>query len=183
MVGEAPAKGIVKKSFAERLPRLRAVLRRLGLEERGTALVEFALIAPLLFGLLIGILDFGEGLNYYNQQSQLVGQGARAAAVDCDLTGKVCGASLTNTTIQHELSQEATGELSGEKFCISFPQGQGVGLPVKVSATFNFKLVPLTVLTILTPGASLKNLTQLTITASQTERQEVAPTYSAGCSS
>jgi hypothetical protein len=162
-----------------RLSRLRARLRTLFRNQRGTALVEFALVAPLLFGLVIGILDFGQGLNYYNQQSQLVGQGARAAAVDCDLNSPTttCG-SVSGTTIQHELSQEATGALHGEKFCISFPTGkQTVGQPVKVSASYDFQLIPLTVLNI-----GLKNLTKLTISTSQTEELEVAPTYSAGCS-
>ena len=44
--------------------------------------MEFALIAPLLFLLLFGIIDFGRALDYYNQVTQLAGQGARAAAVN-----------------------------------------------------------------------------------------------------
>src|SRR5262249_25698707 len=66
----------------ERLSRPRGrfgVLRR---DEGGTALVEFALIAPLLFLLIFGIIDFGRALNYYNELTQLAGQGARAAAVN-----------------------------------------------------------------------------------------------------
>ena len=35
---------------------------RLG-SERGTAVVEFALVGPLLFLLVLGILDFGRALN------------------------------------------------------------------------------------------------------------------------
>ena len=50
--------------------------------ERGTAVVEFALVGPILFLLVLGILDFGRALNYYNTLTQLAGQGARAAAVE-----------------------------------------------------------------------------------------------------
>ena len=66
----------------ERHPRPRGRLRAFRRDERGTALVEFALIAPLLFLLLFGIIDFGRALDYYNQVTQLAGQGARAAAVN-----------------------------------------------------------------------------------------------------
>ena len=55
--------------------------RRLARSERGTAIVEFALIAPLLFFLVFGIIEFGRALNYYNDLTQLAGQGARAAIV------------------------------------------------------------------------------------------------------
>ena len=72
VTGQAPA---------ER-PRPRGRFRALRRDQRGTALVEFALIAPLLFLLLFGIIDFGRALDYYNQVTQLAGQGARAAAVN-----------------------------------------------------------------------------------------------------
>jgi Flp pilus assembly protein TadG len=54
--------------------------------ERGTALVEFALIAPILFLFLFGIIEFGRALNYYNDLTQLAGQGARAAIVSRNRT-------------------------------------------------------------------------------------------------
>jgi Flp pilus assembly protein TadG len=161
----------MKESFAERLPRLRALFGLLGLGERGTAVVEFALLAPLLFGILIGLLDFGQGLNYYNQQNQLTGLGARAAAV----LRNPDGTAVSGTSIQHQLSSRyAKGALTGETFCISLPQGSGVGQPLTVSASYNFNMVPLTVVKF--------GLSRITIQASQTERQEIAfPTGSAGC--
>ena len=157
----------------ERLPRLRGLLRKVGRDQRGTAVVEFALLAPLLFGILIGLLDFGQGLNYYNQQNQLTGLGARAAAV----LRNPDGTAVSGTSIQHQLSsQYAKGALAGETFCITTPQGSGVGLPVKVAASYNFNIVPLTVLKL--------GFSHLTIQASQTMRQEVAfPAASTGCAS
>ena len=171
MAGEAPAKGIVKSPFAERLPRLRAPFDLLRLSERGTAVVEFALLAPLLFGILIGLLDFGQALNYYNQQNQLTGLGARAAAV----LRNPDGTAVSGTSIQHQLSsQYAKGALRGETFCITLPSGSGVGQPLRVSASYNFNMVPLTIVKF--------GLSQITIQAQQTMRQETPfPAASTGC--
>lgn len=172
MVGEAAAKGNVKEPFADRLPRLRAVVRRLGLDERGTSVVEFALVAPILFLIIFGIFDFGRALNYYNQETQLVGLGARAAAVNRDPadTGPANG-----TSIQTELrGTYAKGELQGKtKVCIDPATPPAVGQPVTVTASYNFKFLPLV-------GAAVGS-PSITITASQTERQEVTPTYTTGC--
>ena len=51
-------------------------------EERGVALVEFALVAPILLVILLGILDFGKAFNYWIDQTQLASAGARWAVVD-----------------------------------------------------------------------------------------------------
>ena len=50
--------------------------------EDGTAVVEFALIVPLLLLIVFGILDFGRALNYLNDSTQLARAGARWAVVD-----------------------------------------------------------------------------------------------------
>lgn len=42
-----------------------SALRRALHEERGVSLVEFALIAPVLMLILVGILDFGRAINAY----------------------------------------------------------------------------------------------------------------------
>ena len=54
----------VTEPALEQHPRPRGRFRGFRRDERGTALVEFALIAPLLFLLLFGIIDFGRALNY-----------------------------------------------------------------------------------------------------------------------
>lgn len=169
MVGEAPAEGIVKSPLAERLPRLRAVLRRLGLEQCGTAMVEFALIAPILFFLIFGVLDFSLALNDYNQQSQLVGLGARAAAVNRNPDGTAVNGNSIQTQLR---SQYAQGNLKNNvTVCIALPNGAGAGLPVQVVATYQFHLLPLFSATGVASTIKLQ--------ASQTERQEIAFTGTA----
>jgi Flp pilus assembly protein TadG len=172
MVGEAPAKGKVKEPFADRLPHLRAVLERVGLEEAGTALVEFALIAPVLFLLIFGVVDFGRALNYFNQQSQLVGLAARAASVNRNPDGT----AVSGNSIQTQTANTyAKGELSG-KTSVCLSGGATVGQPVTVTATYQFHFLPL-----IGAALGLGGSSSINITASQTERQEVPPTFSAGC--
>lgn len=49
--------------------------------QRGVAIVEFALVAMLLFTLLIGIMDFGRWLYTLNAAAEATRLGARLAAV------------------------------------------------------------------------------------------------------
>jgi Flp pilus assembly protein TadG len=49
---------------------------------RGQALVEFALVLPLLILLLVGVLDFGRAIFAYNSLSNAARSGAREAIVD-----------------------------------------------------------------------------------------------------
>ena len=49
--------------------------RRLSRSERGTAVVEFALIAPLLFLIVFGIIEFGRMLNAYNDRKKQIAAG------------------------------------------------------------------------------------------------------------
>jgi Flp pilus assembly protein TadG len=51
--------------------------------QRGVAAVEFALIATLLFTLLIGIMEFSRVLYYWNTATEATRLGARLAVV-CD---------------------------------------------------------------------------------------------------
>ena len=51
-------------------------------EERGTALVELALVLPLLLVILLGMLDFGKAFNEWMSQTHLASEGARLAAVN-----------------------------------------------------------------------------------------------------
>ena len=141
--------------------------------ERGTALVEFALVLPVLMLALFGVLDFGKAFNYWNDQQHLAAEGARWAVVNSNPGGG---------SLQAYIKQQAdTAELRGRAtVCISFPSnsetgtsGQ-VGDPVTVTVSSPYPWIPF-----VAQRANLSPTT--TITGSATMRLEALPTYSAGC--
>ena len=142
--------------------------------ERGTALVEFALVLPVLMLALFGVLDFGKAFNYWNDQQHLAAEGARWAAVNSSPGGG---------SLQSYIQQQAdTAELRGRaRVCISFPSNSDtgtsgqVGDPVTVTVSSTYNWVPFV--------AQRANLApSTTITGSATMRLEALPTYSTGCS-
>jgi Flp pilus assembly pilin Flp len=157
-------------------------MRNLRKNERGTAVVEFALVMPILFLLMLGIIDFGRALVYYNQLTQLASQGARAAAVNRMPDGSAigtCTVDATATTLQ--TCTKAYASASGLKslptyqVCVDALPASG-GQPVTVSAHATFNLIPFI------GNAGKFKFDQMNLHASSTERAEVVPpSYSAGC--
>jgi Flp pilus assembly protein TadG len=88
-------------TFSQRL------LRRLR-QERGQALVEFAIILPVLLLIIGGIIYFGRYENYSNQVTQLAEQGARYASVNSSV-----GAGTLQAYIQAQTPTELQTQ-SGE---------------------------------------------------------------------
>lgn len=74
--------------------RLRSLLHA---GERGSALVEFALILPMLLLLTTGIMVFGVAMNNYLQLTNAVSMGARTAAINAQLTKDPC--AITSSAI------------------------------------------------------------------------------------
>ncbi|SRR6266536_1796900 len=136
--------------------------------ERGTALVEFALVLPVLMLALFGVLDFGKAFNYWNDQNHLAAEGARWAVVNSNPGGG---------SLQQYIQQQAdTAELrSRATVCISFPSNSDtgtsgqVGDPVEVSVKSTYNWVPF-----VAQRAGLAPTT--TITGSATMRLEALPT-------
>src|SRR5690348_9322889 len=56
-------------------------VRALGREERGALVVEFAMIVPILFFIVFGIVDFGRAYFTMNSLATAVREGARYGAV------------------------------------------------------------------------------------------------------
>lgn len=146
---------------------------RLFTDQKGTSLVEFALILPVLALILFGLLDFAKAFNYWNDQTHLAAEGARWAVVN---------SNPGSGTLQQYLQQQAdTSELRGlATVCVSFPNnpdtgtsGQ-VGDPVMVTVRSRYTWIPF-----VASKASLSPST--TITGTATMRLEALPTsYSAG---
>jgi hypothetical protein len=93
--------------------------------ERGAALVEFAIIAPVFFLLVFGIIDFGATFNDMQSVRQGAREGAREAVVKNYGTDSSCG-----------LNGTAAAAITDVQFMICQTKnraGLGDGLRVKVT--------------------------------------------------
>ena len=102
---------------------------------RGQTLIEFALIAPVFFILLFGIIDFGLALNQRITLEHAVREGSRYGMVTAD-----CAA------IQKRTADRAGGVIGPADVTVSYqsPDGSAVtsaipGDNVKVSAPFKWQ--------------------------------------------
>jgi Flp pilus assembly protein TadG len=166
---------------SRRPSRVMRITRHLQSNQRGTAVVEFAIIAAPLLVLVFGILDFGRALNYYNDMTQLAGQGARFAAVnqepDCG-TSPGCSGSVgaANGNFQQDLAALADSpELRGKvQVCIQTQNPtstMSAGDAVSVTVRYRFNFLSFLV--------AKTGLTTITLSSTQTERSETAtPGYS-----
>ena len=132
---------------------LRRLLRRGARCEAGQAAVELALVVPVICLLVMALIDFGKGLNYWLNANQLANLGARQVAVigtDPQPGGNLAGwvQSQAETT---ELRNGTGSVTSPAKVCIKFmpnpdpnqlnSTGQ-VGDPVQVTVTAPYKWIP-----------------------------------------
>jgi len=155
-------------------------------DERGAALVEFALVVPILLVLLMAMLDFGKAFNYWIDETQLASSGARWAVVNAG-PGQCPDGTTATSLVAYIQCQADTRELrSGgtnsvanpAKVCISFPPVAGhsaplVGDPVRVTVSVSYKWLPII-------GQRISRVAT-TIKGESTMRLEAPPTYTASC--
>jgi hypothetical protein len=155
--------------------------------EEGQALVEFALVLPVLMLIIFGIVEFGRGFNYWNNATQITAEGARFAIVnrkpDPSNTGSLQAQLLSQGSTTELRSGGSTALPTPAQVCISFPTGtSNVGDPVQVSMTFTYHW-----LGVLDSASKLIDKKKgfsasTTFISSSTMRLEAPPTnYGAGC--
>jgi len=120
--------------------------RKMLRSERGAAAVEFALIAPLLFMLIFGIIEFGLAWSKKNVYVGAAREGARYAAVECAPEGGSAG--CTTALIQNRITQAAVGyPVSFENFSVTPANCPAAGGPITVhwdqDMTIDIPFVPL----------------------------------------
>jgi Flp pilus assembly pilin Flp len=147
-------------------------------DERGAALVEFALVLPLLLILLLGLLEFGKAFNYWIDTTHLANQGARWAVVNRNPGTGTLQEYIQNQANTVELRDGGTPSIpAGDEaeVCISFPLGSSnVGDPVRVTVNATYHWLPFV-------GDRI-SATSVTISGSATMRLEAPPTnYGEGC--
>jgi Flp pilus assembly protein TadG len=144
--------------------------------EAGAALVEFALVLPLLLVLLFGMLDFGKAFNYWIDETHLANEGARWAVVNNNPGPGTLQEYIQQQADTPELRNGGTSSVPTPlQICIGFPNGSAnVGDPVHVTASATYNWLPFL--------GNRIGIAQTTITGSATMRLEAIPTtYGAGC--
>jgi hypothetical protein len=144
--------------------------------ERGQAVVELALVLPVILTVVIGVFAFGTAFNFTNNVSQLANEAARYAAV-----GSCPGCTALNpipaVVATHAASDElrnggsgSTGTDQPVRICLAFPAGSTGKLGDSITAVVetNYKWLP------------YLNIAKSRIRASATMRLESA--YTAGTS-
>jgi hypothetical protein len=142
--------------------------------ERGQALVEFALIAPLFLMLVVGVIQFAVAHNFWFDLQRLANQGARSAAVNCGPAGNSqCLDRDGNPDLATRLKQDVISEKGNTpevEICYvppSDPPPGGwaptVGDAVRVRLTERYRL------------SAIVNLAKIDLTATATMRLEQEP--------
>jgi Flp pilus assembly protein TadG len=134
---------------------MRPFLRTLRESQDGQAVVELALVLPVLLLVVLGIVDFGRAVNYWNNETHLANVAARYAAVGgtggtCKGTDYSTGHTLTeyvqceagvDSKELGEGSKGSTGVTEKVKVCVSIPKAT-VGEPVTVKVTAQYTWLP-----------------------------------------
>jgi Flp pilus assembly protein TadG len=96
--------------------------------ERGQAIVEFALVVPILVAIVLGIVEFGIAFNHYQTLTAAVGTGARTGAVTHD------AASVEGVV------EDAAGGLDPSKLEVDVRSDWVSGHTVTVTATYPYSI-------------------------------------------
>lgn len=114
--------------------------------ERGTAIVEFALVLPVLMIILLGIIYYGRYVSYANDENQLASSAARWAAINLN------PGSSSSLTLQQYVANQAAPELAdgssgvgAVKVYLYYPTGStgAIGQPVRACVTSTVNFIPI----------------------------------------
>lgn len=119
--------------------------------ERGASLVEFALVAPLLFALLFGMIEFGWAFAQNLDVKHTAREAGRLAAVDstgAEIESRVCNNDLLDSSLVEEISRSggdeqgdtATLTVSAELQQITGLFGWALDTVSPISSTVEFRL-------------------------------------------
>lgn len=143
--------------------------------DSGAALVEFALVLPLLALMLFAALDLGKAYNYWIDATHLANEGARYAAVNQnpDPSAPNFLAAVRQQANTAELRNGGTSSVPDAlKVCVYLPDGATVGKRVRVEVTSTYKFLSFV--------ASRLNVLEKSVVADSTMRLERVPTYTDG---
>jgi Flp pilus assembly protein TadG len=99
-------------------------------QQRGAAAVEFAIILPLLLGMLLGVIDFGVAYTQNISLQASAREGARQGITQGDVIAYTNSASgmLDKTKLQVKFAVDSSGGAPGLMVvCVRYPQSSVTG--------------------------------------------------------
>lgn len=110
-------------------------------QEKGQALVEFAIILPVLLLLIMGILQFGMMLNAYLAIENAAREGARtgiAGSSDAEIRQSIISISpsLDSENLNVTITPDETNRKSGDTLTVSVAYSYKLTVPI-ISNIFN----------------------------------------------
>lgn len=138
----------------------------------GQALVELAVVLPVILILILSVVDIGKAYGYQNDETHLANEAARFAAVGN------CGSCVGGSIIA-QVKSDAAPELRdgsgsiqspGISVVICYPDGFGVNKPVRATVTATYKWLPY-----LVAKVGLPNTVQISASATSKIESTVAP--------
>jgi Flp pilus assembly protein TadG len=152
--------------------------RRPGIKRSdGAAVVEFAIVLPLLLLLLFGFLEFGRAMNYWLDTSHLANVGARWAAVNSNPGApKRLQEFVRDEADTREMRSGGSSSVQAPaEVCITFPNGTWqVGDPVQARVRVDYNWMPFL--------AGKIGIARTTLSGTATMRLEAPPSaYGPGC--
>jgi Flp pilus assembly protein TadG len=131
----------MKHQASQSRPMLSRIVR-LG-DERGQAMVEFALIAPVLLLLVIGVVEFGRAWNAYQVVTDAAREGARVAVVN-NLNGATVADSLARVTVRNALGRAGLAANTATITLSGMGGATGTSATVSIDYPYTFRfLAPL----------------------------------------
>ena len=146
--------------------------------EDGQALVEFALVLPVILVILLGIAWFGIALNDWINETQLTSEAARFAAVNQNP-----GEKEKKSLLEWIQAQGDNNQVSKEAKATICSPTSAVGDYVEVKLTYMYKWLPLFNLAVTeTPLTSTAQMRiEVPPTTKNAKGEEVATTYPKTC--
>ena len=127
--------------------------------QRGQNLVEFALVVPIFFVIIFGIIDFGLGLKAWITITNSAREGARYAAVTCATT------SASEANVIDRAVDTSAGLLTDADVTVTNCPGDSTE-SVVVSVSYDYDLItPLGALMTLMSGGSLPSTISMSSSA------------------
>jgi len=114
-----------------------ALLRR---DCRGATLLEFGLLAPAMFAMMLGVFQIGMGMQAYNAMRSVASDAARAAATSYQRESEIPQATIRNSAIA--IATSAPYSLKADELSLQVEQAtdQRVDGAIEFTITIDYRV-------------------------------------------